>query len=94
MSDEWRTSAEVNGEKLTKQNDDLSLIFTKTGWFTGAASLSSEVRKKLCGLKKFLSQGKRPVGRQPLAVISPVAARLYAVLNCSQIWYTVMARPL
>jgi hypothetical protein len=76
----------VNGEKLAKQNYGLSLIFTKAEWFTGAASLSSEVREKLCGLKTFLSQRKRLVGRQQLAVISPVAARLYAVLNCSQIW--------
>ena len=55
--------------------------------------MSSEARGKSCGLKMFLSQGKRPVARQPLAVISPVAARLYAVPNCSQIWLTVTTRP-
>ena len=48
--------------------------------------MSSEVRRKSCGLKMFLSHGKRPVARQPLAAISPVAARLYAVPNCSEIW--------
>ena len=31
----------------------------------------------------FLSQGKRPVARKPLAAISPVAAHLYALPNCS-----------
>ena len=50
----------------------------KVGWFTGAASVSSEVRGKLCGLKMFLSQGMRPVTWQPLAVISLVcSAKLF-----------------
>ena len=34
--------------------------------------MSSEARGKACGLKMFLSQGKRPVTRQPLAGILPV----------------------
>jgi hypothetical protein len=36
--------------------------------------VSSEARGKSCSLKVLLSQGKRPVARQPLAVISLVAA--------------------
>jgi len=61
MSDARRASAEVNGEKLAELNDGWSLVFTKAGWFTGAASVSSEARGKSCGLKMFLSQGNRPV---------------------------------
>ena len=38
ISDDRITSAEVNGEKLVELNDSWSLIFTKAGWFTGAAS--------------------------------------------------------
>ena len=40
---------------------------------------------KSYGLMVLLSQGKRPVTWKPLGAISPVAARLYAVPNCSQI---------
>jgi len=76
----------VNGEKLAELNDGPSLVFTKAGWFRGAASVSSEARGKSCGLKMFLSQGKRPVAGKPLAAISPVAALLYALPNCSPIW--------
>ena len=79
-------SAEVNGEKWTELNDGWSLVFTKAGWFTGAASVFSEARGKSCDLKIFLSQGKMPAARKPLASISPVAARLYAVPHCSPIW--------
>ena len=75
----------MNGEKLTELNDDRSLVFTKAGWFTGVASLSSEDRGKAYGLKMSLSQGKRPVARKPLAAISPVADRLYAFPNISPI---------
>jgi len=86
ISDDRRASAEVNGEKLAELNDGRSLVFTKAGWFTRAASLSFEDRGKSYGLKMFLSQGKRPVARKPLATISPVAARLYAFANSSPIW--------
>jgi hypothetical protein len=86
IPDARRTSAEVNGEKLTELNDGWSLVFTKAGWFTGATSVSSEVTGKSCGLKMFLSQGKRPVARKPLVAISPVAAVLYVLPNCSPIW--------
>ena len=86
ISDYQRASAEVNGEKLPELNDAWSLVFTKAGWFTGATSLSSEDRGKSYGRKMFLSQGKRPVARNSLATISPVAARLYAFPNSSPIW--------
>jgi hypothetical protein len=46
----------------------------------------SEDRGKSYGLKMFLSQGKRPVAQKPLAAISPIAARLYALPNSSSIW--------
>jgi len=72
--------------KLTEVNSGWSLVFINVGWFTGATSVSSDARGKSCVLKMFLSQWKRPVARQPLAVISPFAARLYAVPNCSQFW--------
>jgi hypothetical protein len=36
----------------------------------------SEVKRKLCGLNMFLSQGERSVAQKPLAAISSVAARL------------------
>jgi hypothetical protein len=57
--------------------------------------VSSEARGKFCGLKMFVSQEKRPVARKPLAAISPVVqvARLYALPNCSPIWWTVTTRP-
>ena len=55
ISDARRASAEVNGEKLAKLNDGWSPVFTKAGWFTGAASVSTEARGKSCGLK--MSQG-------------------------------------
>ena len=86
ISDARKASAEVNGEKLAELNDGWSLVFTKAVWFTGVASVSSEARGKSRGLKMFLSQGKRPVARKPLSAISPVAARLYALPNCSPIW--------
>jgi hypothetical protein len=37
LSDDQRASAEVNGRKLEERNDGLSLVFTRAGWFTGAA---------------------------------------------------------
>ena len=37
ISGDRRASAEVNGEKLAELNDGRSLVFTKAGWFTGAA---------------------------------------------------------
>jgi len=86
ISDDRRASAAVKGENLAELNDGQSLVFTKAGWFTGAASLSSEDRGKSYDLKMFLSQGKRPVARTPLAAISPVVARLYAFPNSSPIW--------
>jgi len=55
--------------------------------------VSSEARGISCGLKMFLSQGKRPVAQKPLAAISPVAARLYALPNCSPVWYKMTNRP-
>ena len=58
ISDARRASVEVNGEKLAELNDSWSLVFTKAGWFKGAASVSSKARGKSCGLKMFLSQGK------------------------------------
>jgi hypothetical protein len=76
----------VKGEKLAELDDGLSQVFTEVVWFTGAACVSSEDRGKSCGLKMFLSQGKRPVARKPLAAISHVAARLYAFPNISPIW--------
>ena len=85
ISDARRALAEVNDEKLAELNDGWSLVFTKAGWFTGAVPVSSEARGKSCGLKIFLSQGKRPIARKPLAAISSVAARLYALPNCSPI---------
>ena len=44
ISDDRRASAEVNGEKRTELSNVWSLIFTKAGWFTGAASVSSKIR--------------------------------------------------
>jgi hypothetical protein len=72
ISDDRRASAEVNGETLAELNNGWSLVFIKAGWFTGAASLSSEDRGKSYGLKVFLSQEKRPVARKPLAAVSLV----------------------
>ena len=80
ISDARRAPVDLYGENLSELNCGLSLVFTKAGWLIGAASVSSEARGNLCGLKMFLSQGKRSVARQPLAVISPVAALLNAVL--------------
>jgi hypothetical protein len=48
----------VNGEKLEELKEGWSLVFTKAGWFTGAASVFPEARGKSCGLKMFLSQGR------------------------------------
>jgi len=48
--------------------------------------VSSDDGGKSYGLKVFLSQGKRPVAQKPLAAISPVAARLYALPNSWPIW--------
>jgi len=62
--------------KKSELNDGRALVFTKAGWFTGAASVSSEARGKSWGLKMFLSQAKRSAARKPLPAISPVAARL------------------
>jgi len=76
----------VNGKKLSELNDGWSLVFTKAGWFTGPASVSSEARGKSCGLKMLSSQGKSSVARKPLAAISPVAARLHAYPNSSPVW--------
>jgi hypothetical protein len=70
ISDDRKASAEVNGEKLEELNDDRSLVFTKAGWFTGAASVFPDARGKSCGLK-------RPVARQPFTAVAPVAACLY-----------------
>jgi hypothetical protein len=67
----------VNGEKSEELNDGSSLVFTKAGWLTGAASLFVDARGKSCGLKMFMSQGKMPVARQPLAAVAPVATCLY-----------------
>ena len=55
--------------------------------------MSSEARGKSCGLKMFLSQGKRPVARKPIYAISFVAARYYALLSFSSISWTVATRP-
>ena len=55
--------------------------------------MSSEARGKSCGLKMFLSQGKRLVAQKPLAAISPFAARLYALPKCSPVWYMMTTRP-
>ena len=86
ISDARRASAEVNGEKITELNDGWSLVFTKAGWLTRAASVFSEAKGKSYGLKMFLSQRKRPVARKPLAAISPFSARFYTLPNCSPIW--------
>jgi hypothetical protein len=75
----------VKGEKLEVLNDGWFLIFTKAGWFTGAASMFPDTRGKSCGLKMFMSQGKRPFGRQRLAAVAPVAACLY-FQNSLPIW--------
>ena len=85
-SDDRGASEEVNSETLVDMNDGWSLVFTKAGWFTGAASVFSQTRRKSCGRKKLLSQRKRPVSRKPLTSISPVAARLYAFPNSSPVW--------
>jgi hypothetical protein len=61
----------LNGEKLEE------LVFTKSGWFTGAISMFPDARGKSCGLKMFMSQGKRPVARQTVATVAPVAAFWY-----------------
>jgi hypothetical protein len=76
----------MTSKKLAELTDGRSLVFTKARWFTEAASVSSAARGKLCGLKLFLPQGNRPDAWKPLAAISPVAARLYALLNCLPIW--------
>ena len=67
MSDARAASAEANSENLTEMNYRLSLVFTKTGWFAGAASVFSEGKRKSSGLKTFLSQRKTPVAKKPLA---------------------------
>jgi hypothetical protein len=36
-----------------------------------------DARGKSCGLKMFMSQGTRPLARQPLAAVAPVAACFY-----------------
>jgi hypothetical protein len=54
--------------------------------FTEAASLFAELRGKSHGLKLFLSQGKRPVSWNTKAIITPIAANLYAFPNSSPIW--------
>jgi hypothetical protein len=50
----------MNGEKLAELTDGRSPIFIKARWFTEAPFVSTESRGKLCGLKKYLSQRKRP----------------------------------
>jgi hypothetical protein len=50
-----------------------------------------DARGKSCGLKTFMSKGKRPVARQPLAAVTPVAACLY-FLNSSPVWSRVTNR--
>jgi hypothetical protein len=75
----------VDGEKLAEFNYGLSLVFTKAGWFTGAAPVFSEAREESCDLKMFLSQGKRLVARKSLPTVSPVAARLYAFPHSSPV---------
>jgi len=47
--------------------------------------MSSEATGKSCGVKKFLSQGRNPVARKSLVAISPVAAKLFQLPNCSPI---------
>jgi hypothetical protein len=47
----------VNGEKL-EHKDGWSLVFTKAGWFTGAASMFPDARGRSCGLMMFTSLGK------------------------------------
>jgi hypothetical protein len=74
----------MTGKKLAELTDGQSAVFNKARWFTEAPSVSTESRGKSC-LKMFLSQGKRPVAWKTLAAVSPVAARLYALLNCSPI---------
>jgi hypothetical protein len=76
----------VNGEKLTELNDGQSLVFNKTGWFTGPAYLSSEDRGKSYDLDIILSQGKKSFARKPLAAISSVVGRLYTFPNNLPIW--------
>jgi hypothetical protein len=61
--------------------DGWTLVFTKAGWFKGAASVFPEVRGKSCGLKIFSSQGKRLVARTPLDAVAPVTGSLYAFAN-------------
>ena len=60
ISDGQRASAVVNGEKLAQMNNARSMVFTITGPFTGASSVSSETRGNSCGLNMFLSQGLLP----------------------------------
>jgi hypothetical protein len=48
--------------------------------------IQTKNRGKSYCLKMFLSQGKRPVARKPLASVSLVAARLYAFPNSPPIW--------
>ena len=48
--------------------------------------LLAEPRGKLRGLEIFLSQGTRPVSWNPSAIITPVAAVLYAFQNSSPNW--------
>jgi hypothetical protein len=62
----------VNGEKLTELIVGWSLLFTKAGWFKGAASMFPEARGTSCGLKTLVSKEKMPVVRQALAAVVPV----------------------
>jgi hypothetical protein len=61
ITDARTASTGENGEKLTGLIDGWSLVYNKARWFTGAASVSPEARRKSCGLKMFLSHGKTPV---------------------------------
>jgi len=82
ITDAWRASIEVNGEKLAEQNNGWSLVFNKQDG-SHEQDVSSEGRGKSSGLEMFLSQGNRPVARKTLANIWPFAARFYAFPNSS-----------
>jgi hypothetical protein len=71
-----RASAEMNGDKIAELNHGWSLVFTKARWLTGAASMFPDDRGKSCGPNMFMSQGKRPVIRQPLTAVATVATCL------------------
>jgi len=48
--------------------------------------MSFEARGKSCGVKKlFLPQRRAPFARKSLDAISPVAAHLYELPNCSPV---------